>query len=291
MRNKRPLLWIAILIMTACRQEISADAQIPMVTSAYATNTPAQTPLAPGTATPAFLPPQPLLSGPIHLITLGDDLTRGDGDDTGRGYAGRLLQLVSQIRPGSSITNFAQTGWTSDNLLRGDGEFSGQLERAVDEIESASSQGRAAVVLVWIGSNDLWELYSGGGEVTPLTEEADALRFSENIEAVLSALRKAGAEVIIARLDDQSQRPARTRSETYPGITGDELDRMAQQVRRYNEIISKKAARYGALVVDFYNTDLFTKSATLSSNGMHPNAAGYDLVSQIWYKSLIAILP
>jgi lysophospholipase L1-like esterase len=238
-----------------------------------------------------FSPAAALASGPINIITIGDDFTRGDGDDMGRGYPGRLLELVSHIRPGSSVGSFGQTGWTSDDLILGDEDLSGQLGWAIAEVDSVTSQGRAAVVLVWIGGNDLWELYTGENDVTVAQEEQDAERFSRNIDTIIFELRDANAEVIIAKLDDQSKRPAQTRGETYPDITTDELARMSLQVQRYNEIISETAEKYNALTVDFYGSPIFTQEATLAADGFHPNPAGYDLIAQAWYKTLIKILP
>ncbi len=66
---------------------------------------------------------------------------------------------------------------------------------------------------------------------------------------------------------------------------------MSEQVKRYNTIITEKAAQYGALTVDFYNSDIFTNPETLADDGNHPNPAGYDLITQAWYKQLITILP
>jgi lysophospholipase L1-like esterase len=286
---------VLLFLLTACRQEIQADGSIPIVTSVMrASPTPANTPQAtpvPATPTFDFSSPGPLPSGPVNIITIGDDLTKGEGDEIGRGYPGRLLEWVSQIRPGSTVINFGQTGWTSDDLIRGDEDFSGQLGRAVSEVESAASQGRPSVVLVWIGGNDLWELYAGEAQVTPDGEEADLKRFSENIAFILSELRKAGAEVVVAKLDDQSKRPAHTRSESYPSITAGELERMSLQADRYNREISSMSEKYGALTVDFYGSEVFTGGETLSSDGFHPNGSGYEAIALLWYKALIPILP
>lgn len=289
------LLLIFLFLVTACRQEIHADGSVPIVTSVLrASSTPESTPRpTPVPATPTFdySSPRALPSGPINIITIGDDLTRGDGDEIGRGYPGRLLEWVSQIRPGSTVINFGQSGWTSDDLIRGDEDFSGQLERAVSEVVSASSQGRPSVVLVWIGGNDLWELYAGGALVTSENETADLERFSRNIARILSDLRKAGAEVIVAKLDDQSKRPAQTRSEFYPSITSEELEQMSLQVDRYNREISTMSGRYGVLIVDFYGSEIFTSDETLSPDGFHPDGSGYEAIALLWYKALIPIVP
>lgn len=282
---------IALVLLAACRQELSGDADIPEVTSAFMTDTPTLTPSPTATPTRVFSPAEALAAGPINIVTIGDDLTRGDGDDMGRGYPGRLLELISQIRPGSAVVNFGQTGWTSDEVVYGNGEFSGQLERATQEVHSAAGQQRATVVLVWIGGNDLWELYTGDTVVVPEMEEQDVLRFSANLDAILLELRRAGAQIILAELDDQSERPARTRNEVYPAITGDELRRMSAQTQRYNEAISQKAEQYGALTVSFHGSPIFTDSETLAPDGYHPNPAGYELIAQAWYKALIPILP
>ncbi|NWF65463.1 MAG: hypothetical protein HXY38_14295 [Chloroflexi bacterium] len=291
----RRLFFLAALFLTACRQEISANPPLPVVTSALMTVTPTVTPQPtpiPATATPiTFAPPQPLSSGAVSIITLGDDLTQGVGDDGGSGYPARLLELVNQIRPGATMTNFGQSGWTSTDLINGKDGYFGQLARALTEIDSSIFQGRSVVVLVWIGSNDLWTLYSGKAEISESQETQDLARFTANLEAILFDLRVAGAQVVLARLDDQSKRPAQTRSETYPDITAEELERMSLQIQRYNTAISEKADFYGALTVDFFGSEFFIQPETLSNDGYHPNAAGYDLIAQAWYKALIEILP
>ena len=104
------------------------------------------------------LPAAPLPAGPVHIVALGDSLTQGDGDDSGRGYPGRLLEMVNAVRPDSTLTNFGQSGWSSDALINGDQGLESQLTRAVGELQNATAQGKAALALVWIGSNDLWYL-------------------------------------------------------------------------------------------------------------------------------------
>jgi lysophospholipase L1-like esterase len=210
------------------------------------------------------------------MVALGDSLTQGDGDDSGRGYPGRVLDMVNAVRPGSTLTNLGQSGWNSDALINGDQGIESQLTRAVKQLQSATAQGRGAVAFVWIGSNDLWYLYEYGGDINDEGDALDAQHFAENVDMILRQLRGTGAQVIIALLDDQSKRPVALKGEAYTAITPNELVRMSAQVVRYNQIIVEKAAQYGALTVDFHSTDIFTNPATLYEDGNHPNQAGYD---------------
>lgn len=288
---KRMILVLSLLF-TACSQGTpSASPPIAVTESLQETLPPTEvvevvtsipTTDVPSTENP---PVATLPAGPVTMVALGDSLTQGDGDDTGRGYPARLLDLVNTVRPGSTMTNLGQSGWNSDALINGDQGLAGQLPRAVEELESAAAEGRGAVALVWIGSNDLWYAY----EFNEGSDENDALdteHFAANMDVILAQLRAAGAQVIVALLDDQTRRPVALKGEAFPSITPDELDRMSQQVRRYNEIIADKAAGHGALTVDFYSTDIFTNPATLYEDGNHPNPAGYDVIAQKWFEAL-----
>ncbi len=288
---KRLLLTLSILL-AACSQEIpqTFSPVVPTEVIPTQTESPIIEPTLTTVPTVSFSPASPLPAGPVTLLALGDSLTQGDGDETGRGYAGRLLDMVNLVRPGSSMANFGQSGWNSDALINGDQGLSGQLERAVSELEAARSQGRSAVALVWIGSNDLWYLYEYGGEGSDEGDAQDAAHFAENLDTIFTQLRSTGAQVVIALLDDQSKRPVALKGEAFTSITPDELNRMSVQVTRYNAIIVEKAAQYGALTVDFYSTDIFTNPATLYDDGNHPNSAGYDIVAQKWYDTLSLIL-
>jgi lysophospholipase L1-like esterase len=224
--------------------------------------------------------------GPITMIMLGDSLTQGDGDETGRGYPGRLLDMVNAVRPGSTVVNLGQSGWSSDALINGDQGLTGQLDRAVEQAASASGPVAA---FVWIGSNDMWYLY----EYNEGSDEGDAqdvTRFANNIETIVSRLRDAGATVFIALLDDQSKRPVAIKGEAFTGTTPDELARMSQIVVRYNTVIGNAAATHGAITVDFYNTTIFTDPATLYDDGNHPNPSGYDQIAQLWFASMEPLL-
>ena len=283
---KRLILVLAVLL-AACSQS-QPDVEVETAEeSAQPTEASVQvsTPQAEVPQPAAALPP-----GPVTLIALGDSLTQGDGDDSGRGYPGRLLEMVNAVRPDSMLINLGQSGWSSDALINGDQGIESQLMRAVAEVKDAASQGRNPVALVWIGSNDLWYLYEYG-EGMNINDLNDASRFSSNMDTILRELTNAGARVIVAMLDDQSKRPVARKGEAFVSITKDELyTRMPAQIMRYNQIITDKAVQYGALTVDFYATYIFTNPATLYDDGNHPNSAGYDIIAQMWFDVLNRIL-
>ena len=288
----KKLILVVLLLSAACSQAKPTPSQmgaVPAVTGA-----PTDAPDPAGEASPvptvsddAFSIPA---SGPVTLVALGDSLTQGDGDDSGRGYPGRLAEMLEEARPGSEALNLGQSGWSSDALINGDQGIESQLDRAVTALQSAVSQGRGAVALVWIGSNDLWYLYEYGGDVNDEGDAQDVQHFESNMDVIISRLRETGAAVLVALLDDQSKRPVALQGEAFTAVTTDELRRMSAQAERYNAILADKAARYGALTVDFYHTDIFTDPATLYDDGNHPNQAGYDLIARKWWDALSLLL-
>ena len=282
----KKLILVLSLLLAACSQATPTPSQVDQLPAGTEAPVGTQTPIPFVTVSSSSTLP----SGPLTLVALGDSLTQGDGDDSGRGYPGRLLEMINAVRPGSTVTNLGQSGWNSDALINGDQGIESQLERAVAELQTAIAQGRGAVALVWIGSNDLWYLYEYGGDINDEGDAQDFQHFASNMDTILSRLRGTGAAVIVALLDDQSKRPVALKGEAFTSVTPEELARMSVQVGRYNTIIVTKAAQYGALTVDFYNTDIFTNPATLYDDGNHPNGAGYDLIAQRWWDVLSPLL-
>lgn len=248
---------------------------VPPTQSTNLTSAPAASAPQPTTAPAAKLP-----GGALKIVTLGDSLTEGDGDDSGKGYPGRLIALIQKIRGGSQIANFGKSGWTSENLIKGHDGQTAQLKQALD--------AKPHIALVWIGSNDLWYLYEYGNPsgTTPQDEQGDLQNYRKNIETIVTELKKSGAMVFIALLDDQSKRPVALKGQAFTGITKGELDQMSRQVIAYNNVIKDVAAKQGAIAVDFYSTKIFADAATLYSDGNHPNEKGYDVIAEMWFKAI-----
>jgi lysophospholipase L1-like esterase len=231
----------------------------------------------------------PAFGQSITLVTLGDSLTEGDGDDgIGGGYPTRLLSMLQDLYPGSTLNNVGISGDTSDDLINK------QLEPAVNLLNAAPA-GNLKIALVWIGSNDLFGLYNWVCDDEyandySACEGATFGYYSDNINNILTSLKTTGSQIYIALLDDQSKRPVMTdptlRVDNFPQITDVDVSRMSTQVSIYNDEITRLSSANGATTVDFFNTTIFENWASLSDDGNHPNGAGYDLIATIWYQAV-----
>ncbi|MBF0203566.1 MAG: hypothetical protein HQK67_04440 [Desulfamplus sp.] len=236
----------------------------------------------------------PAISQPITLVTIGDSLTAGDGDsEGGGGYPSRLLAMLVPLYPDSTISNLGISGDTTLDLVNK------QLNGAVTILNNAPT-GSIKMVLVWIGSNDLFGLYAGDvcSEYYSSISSCEEMEMGyavDNLDTILGTLASTGATIYIALLDDQSRRPVITdeslRSNSFPGITADEIPRMASQIALYNAQVKQQAVKHGAKTVDFFNTAIFENSATLDYDGNHPNSSGYDAIASIWYQSITGTSP
>lgn len=246
----------------------------------------ATVPPAPPNSQSTDLPTSSLpASGPLTVATLGDSLTEGEGDDSGLGgYPSRLKTLLEALHPGTTLLNLGHSGWAAPDLINGLNGEPSELEQAV--------AARTNIVTVWIGSNDLWYLYEYGPDpMTAEAEQQDLQAYEANIDTILKRLAKSGATVFIALLDDQSKRavvanPPNPAEPALPSTTTDDLARMSAHITAYNEIIRRKAAEYGAVTVNFYDTNIFTNPATIYDDGNHPNTAGYEQITKIWFAAI-----
>lgn len=201
----------------------------------------------------------PAMGQSITLVTLGDSLTIGDGDEMSGGYPARLVNRLQAVYPGSTLNNLAESGWTSTDLINT------QLGPAVATLNGAPA-GNIKMAVVWIGSNDLFGLYnwvcdSDYGNDYDACEADDLQNYGNNIATTLDTLSATGARVHIALLDDQSRRPVMIdparRYASYQNITDGDLSRMANQVRNYNTVLLSAAGARGIQVADFFNTTIF----------------------------------
>jgi lysophospholipase L1-like esterase len=211
---------------------------------------------------------------PLIVVTLGDSLTQGDGDEHDPpGWPARVETLLQAQHPGAKVINLGQSGWSSTALINGDQGLPGELSRAVALHPN--------IATVWIGSNDLWYLEGS-------SDEENLNTFTANIDTIVKTLRDGGTTVLVALLDDQSKRPYALKADV--GFTADNRARISRFVGLFNGVIADKARKYGAITVDFFHSTLFITPALLADDGNHPNTTGYDQIAQIWFKAIQSVV-
>ncbi len=209
-------------------------------------------------------------AGAITFYALGDSLTEGENDETNMGgYPPRLQSKIEAVRPGSRVISLGSSGNDSSNVAQN------QVPNAL--------HGDADAALVLIGSNDMWnDCWNEGND----TSAGTISQYEENMESIMSRLSQAGIKIFVGLVDDQSRRPdAENICTSSAGRT-----RMSRIATSFNTIIRSKASRYNATIVDFYSSTIFTNSATLSDDGNHPNAAGYEAMARLWFNAISAQL-
>lgn len=82
----------------------------------------------------------------LSIVTLGDSLTRGTGDETGKGYVGILMdEIKKKSKQEVQLTNLGIVGQRSN-----------QLKKQVQQTEVQRQIQTADLILVTIGGNDLF---------------------------------------------------------------------------------------------------------------------------------------
>ncbi|WP_435925415.1 GDSL-type esterase/lipase family protein [Paenibacillus sp. DYY-L-2] len=198
------------------------------------------------------------------LTAIGDSLAKGTGDDTGKGFARRTVELLKQQGVSSTmINNLGINGLTTEKLLK-----------SLNDQGVRNAIGQSGIVLLSIGGNDLFNgtEHLLSGERLPTPEELD-----DTIDKSSVFFRQA-----VDRLHEINPQAALVYVSLYNPFS--DLEEMREigdnATMRWNEMVQKTLAEYeGTLVVPTY--DLFTQNAAryLSGDHFHPNGDGYQAIA------------
>lgn len=196
----------------------------------------------------------------LTVLALGDSLTRGTGDETGKGYIGLVTdQLREELDPREvTVYNLGINGQDSSQLLQ-----------QLDQKNVIRQVKEADIILMTIGGNDLFQ----GGETlidfNLAVIEKLQQQYLTNLEQIFTTLREQNAHATIFILGLYN-----------PFI---ELEHSAVTnniVRGWNYATENVTGKFKNIV--FVPTfDLFQLSVNdyLYSDQFHPNQAGYQLIS------------
>ncbi|AGT31971.1 GDSL family lipase [Geobacillus genomosp. 3] len=197
--------------------------------------------------------------GEIDIVALGDSLTRGTGDESGKGYVGYMVdELRRQTDEPIRVTNLAIRGLRSDGLLRQLGQK--EVKRQV---------AMADLIVMTIGGNDLFR----GGEALDLDQkelEAAKRQYVANLGRIFATLRRLNSEAVILAIGLYN-----------PFSDLGDAKRTSAVVRDWNFASAEVAARYPN-VVAVPTFDLFALHVNdyLYSDHFHPNKEGYRRIGE-----------
>lgn len=202
-------------------------------------------------------PTAPPLPRPLQIVTLGDSLAAGTGDEGGGGIAGRLKpHLESRGVSEIAIENHGVSGSQTTDVLR-------RLEqrRVRDAVAAAD------VVILSVGANDLFRT-QGAREATLRAPFKVAEQILDKIENVVRELRtiNPGARILILGAYNPAPRHA-----------------LAPMLNRYLSIWDETlAARFNpeSRVTVVKMSDLVTPRRLSRRDGFHPGGEAYEAAAK-----------
>lgn len=203
----------------------------------------------------------------IHVLPLGDSITRGDSS-TGEipgGYRTRLYQLLA--RNHVAVDFIGSTTINSDAARLPDGDHEGHSGERIDEIgvkyfNRLRDLPTPDVVLLHAGTNDIAQQH--GLDTAPA-------RLDKLTGQIIS--ESARTRVIVAQII---------------GATDAAAD---AKIRKFNEGVAevvsvRQAAGHKVTLVDMYRS---INLATDMSDTFHPNQRGYNKMADAWFAAIKAL--
>ncbi|RSD28758.1 SGNH/GDSL hydrolase family protein [Mesobacillus subterraneus] len=194
------------------------------------------------------------------VVALGDSLTRGTGDDSGKGYIGYLVdELEEKSEEKITIHNYGVKGYRSNQLL--EQLKQGEVQRKIKD---------ADYILITIGGNDLFQ---SGQTFLEMNEEKIVQAresYLKNLQGILSELRTLNDSAVIFHIGLYN-----------PFIDLNDSELTTKVVRDWNYETNKLLDQQ-AQAVYVPTFDLFQLSVNdfLYTDKFHPNAEGYRLIAE-----------
>lgn len=209
-------------------------------------------------------------SGATHtanwsVTALGDSLAKGSGDDTGKGFARRTVEILEgQGHDAKLLNNLGINGLTSEQLVK-------QLE----DQGVRYSLSRAGIIILSIGGNDLFA-------ETGLSQESDRLPTQAEMDVAIDHTVVRFKQVVgkIRSINPEA-------TIVYVGLYNPFTDIRDMKalgnyaVYRWNQVALQTMDEFEKIIV-IPTFDLFVANAPryLSNDHFHPSGEGYQVVAE-----------
>lgn len=198
--------------------------------------------------------------GAYHVLALGDSLTRGTGDSTGKGYIRDLTGLLkTKSKRPIVLSNLAINGEKSEGLLK-------QMKQP----EVKRQIKNADVILFTIGGDDLFNNGKNLKHFSKKTIQQDENVYLQHLNLIYQRIRSQNHSAVIYHIGLYN-----------PFNTLKNGKATSAVVRKWNDDSAKVAAKYKNVVeVPIY--DLFQRNVSkyLSGDHFHPNKIGYERIAK-----------
>lgn len=199
-------------------------------------------------------------TGKFSLVALGDSLTRGTGDESGKGYVGLVTDDLKE-RFGKKI---------SVHNLGVSGAVSSELKNQMKQKEIKRQLGEADAIMLTIGGNDLFQ----GGQTLIDIETAGIEdiqeKYLQNLKDVFTTIRSVNNQATVYMIGLYN-----------PFIELEDNETTSRIVREWNFQTEDLASSFSDIVfVPTYDIFQLSVNDYLYTDKFHPNKEGYNLIAK-----------
>ncbi|WP_127585728.1 GDSL-type esterase/lipase family protein [Paenibacillus koleovorans] len=212
-------------------------------------------------------PESPLDKNSINIVALGDSLTKGTGDASGKGY---VLNVKEQLEKKAGkevhlIGNYGISGYKTDQLLK-DLQEQKSIAYGIDQ---------ADLILLTMGGNDLFDISKN--VQTSSTDQLDPEKVRLAMPEPLKRM-----EQILVRLAELNPQATIAYVGVYnPFYDLPEMRPASVHVAEWNEAVFRLTLRYPNLVyVPSFDLFQLNFSKYIYTDHFHPNEQGYVRIAE-----------